>query len=193
MAVPNPFKNPPFSPKGDADADSLHLAVGRALNAWEHAESGFAHLFGTIIRPTRNSYAARRAYGSITSSFARRQMLEAVGAVFFRNFPNVEAQDNMKLLLMHYIDAGARRNELAHGIVGGDRGEDGEFLGYFVVPSAWTTKKRALDSAMSYRYSCKEIHEKQNGFNEIGGRAIAVADKIDAVFQSSPEKHRKRW
>ena len=120
-------------------------------------------------------------------------MLEAVGAVFFRNFPNVETQDNMKLLLMHYNDAGARRNELAHGIVGGDRGEDGEFLGYFVVPSAWTTKKRALDSAMSYRYSCKEIHEKQNGFNEIGGRAIAVADKIDAVFQSSSEKHGKRW
>ena len=193
MAVPNLFKNPPFAPKGDADADSLYLAVGHALNAWEHAEGAFAQLFGTIIRPTRNSYAARRAYGAITSSLARRQMLEAVGAVFFRNFPDVEAQENMKLLLMHYNDAGARRNELAHGIVGGDRGEDGEFLGCFIVPSAWTTKKRALDSAMSYRYSCKEIHEKKNGFNEIGGRAIAVADQIDAVFQSFPEKHRRRW
>ena len=193
MTTPNPFKNPPFAPKGDADADSLHLVVGRALTAWEHAESSFAHLFGTIIRPTRNSYAARRAYGSITSSLGRRQMLEAVGAVFFRNFPNVEAQDNMKVLLMHYNDASARRNELAHGIIGSDRDDDGGFLGYFVVPSTWTSKKRALDSAISYRYSCKEIHEKKNSFNELGGRAIAVADQIDAVFQSSPEKHRERW
>ena len=128
MTAPNRFKNPPFAPKGDADADNLHLAVGRALNAWEHAESAFSHLFGTIIRPTRNSYSARRAYGSITSSLARRQMLEAVGAVFFRSFPDEEAPKNMKLLLMHYSDAGARRNEIAHGIVGGDRDEDCKFL-----------------------------------------------------------------
>ena len=193
MTSENPFKQRPFAPVGDSDFDSLYPAVGKALNNWEHAEGSLAHLFGTIIRPSRNSYAARRAYGSIVTARGRKEMLESVAAVFFRNFQDEAAEKKTKTLLTHYQDAAARRNELAHGIVGGDKDDDGKFLGYFVVPSAWNTNKRGLDSGIKYRYSTKEIKVLQGLFNDLGGRAISVADAIDEVFRSSPETLQQQW
>lgn len=193
MAEPNPFKKPPLAMKGDEDPDSLSLAVGQALSAWEHAEARFSHLFGTIIRPIYNSYAARRAYGSIASARGRREILEAVAEVFFRNFPDTDTQEQMRVLLNHYTHAGARRNEFAHGIIGSDKGEDGKSLGWFIVPAVWNSNKRDIDSGISYRYPSKEIHKFQILFNDLGGRAIFVADAIDGIFQASPETLRNRW
>ncbi len=68
MTVPNLFKTPPFASKGDADADSLHLAVGRALSAWEHAESRFAHLFEkhSVNRVIRRMCVLRPAFCAST-------------------------------------------------------------------------------------------------------------------------------
>lgn len=193
MSTPNPFKPAPFAPKGNEVAEDLHSAVGSALNIWEHAEGSFAHLFGTIIRPTRNSFVARRAYGAIITARARRDMLVAVAEVFFRNFPNEAAEETMRVLLKHYQDAASRRNELAHGIVGGDRDENSNFLGYFIVPSTWNTNKRKMNSEFSYRYSTKEILEKQNSFSNLNSQAISLADQLDTLFESSPEKLRERW
>ncbi len=193
MTNENPFSERPFAPSGDSSSEALYTAVGQALNNWEHAENSFAHLFGTIIRPGRNSYAARRAYGSIVTARGRKEMLGSVIAVFFRNFPNEAAEQEAKALLNRYQVAAARRNELAHGIVGGDRDEDGQFLGHFVVPSIWNTNKRGLDSGIKYRYSTKEINLLLGHFTNLGGQAIDLADRVDEIFRTSSERLQQRW
>jgi len=193
MSTDNQFAPAPFAPKGDVDFETVYSAVGHALNNWEHAENKFAHLFGTFVRPLRNSFAARRAYGSVTAASGRREMLESVAAVFFRNFPQDGIVTQFKTLMRRHQQAASRRNEMAHGIVGGEKGEDGTFLGYFVVPSMWNTGKRGLDSAMKYRYSTKEIDRLRAAFSTLGGEAIATADAVDEAFRSADKKLRDRW
>lgn len=194
MSTPskNPFKKPPYAKTGDKDPDAIKLAVGAALSTWEHTEERFAALFGTIIRPNYNSYAARRAYGAIASARGRADVLKAVGAVFFLNFPSQETETTFRELMTQYGDAGSRRNELAHGIIGSDANEN-QVFGYFVVPSLWNSNKRGLRSEIKYRYAAKDIKALDGNFSWLGGQAIHVLDQIDEVFAASPEKLRKRW
>lgn len=191
MSKSNPFVRPQLSEAGDKDPDTIFLAVGRALSAWEHAEAGFAHLYGTFIKPMYASYAAKRSYGTVASARARKQLLASAAQVFFRNFPDPAIKAAVNDILKLYEDAGARRNEIAHGLLGGDRVEAGIF--YFLVPSAWNSNKRQMNLAISYRYSSEDLKRYEAAFGALGSQVHTLSEKVIDVFQAAPEKRRRNW
>src|SRR5690242_7929440 len=93
------FNRPPLAETGDKDPQQIHLAVGIALSQWEYTEQNFAGVFAKLVSPSASGYAARRAYGEIVPANVRRQMIESAAEVFFRNFPNEEAEAELKILM----------------------------------------------------------------------------------------------
>lgn len=191
MSKSNPFVRPPLSEAGDKDPDAIYLAVGRALSAWEHAEADFAHLYGTFIKPMYASYAAKRSYGTVASARARKQLLASSAQVFFRNFPDAETRSAVMDILKLYEDAGARRNEIAHGMLGGDRVAEGIF--YFLVPSIWNSNKRQMNLAITYRYSSDDLKRYEGAFGGLGSQVHDLTERVIDVFQAAPEKRRRNW
>lgn len=191
MSKTTPFSRPPLSQIGDKDPDAIFLAVGRALTAWEHTEANYAHLYGTFIKPMYASYSAKRSYGTVASARARKQLLTSASQVFFRNFPNAETKAAVGDYLKLYEEAGARRNEIAHGLLGGDRTEEGIF--HFLVPGTWNSNKREMNLGVSYRYSSSDLKRYGEAFGALGSQVNDLCERVIDVFQAAPEKHRKRW
>jgi hypothetical protein len=171
MADDNPFRRPAELAKiGDKDANDIMLAVGNALSTWEHTERSFAHIFAKLVSPPASGFAAQRAYGTIVATAVRRQMIEAAAEVFFRNFPNPDAASELATLLEFYSTATGRRNDFAHGIVGGDIID--EQFWRFLVPNTWGARSRRMNLQIDYRYSSEQIRDYEQKFRDLGLRAF---------------------
>lgn len=118
QSTPKPFPNdywnrPAIRDRGDDNEEQVFCAVGRALTSWEKLEEGFAWLFTTILQSPSSSAAARRVYGSITTSHGRREALLAAAEITL----GFQHQIAFNQLIKNFADASARRDDIAHGVV----------------------------------------------------------------------------
>jgi hypothetical protein len=183
------FRPRPLTQIGDKGHDNIFRAVGNALNAWENCERSFAHIFSRLVHPNGSGFAAQRAYGEIIATATKRQMIESAAEIFFRNFPNESAQDELVTLLEIYLTASGRRNDIAHGIAGGDHNDAGEIWS-FLVPNTWGSKSRDMRLQIAYRYSSKQIEEYAKAFSALGGRALRLVEVLSETYRKSPEQAR---
>jgi hypothetical protein len=174
---------------GDKDHEKILYAVGKALGAWEFGEQSFARIFSKLVHPTGSGFAAQRAYGEIIAIGTKRQMIESAAEVFFRNFPDEAVSKELTTLMEIYSTAAGRRNDIAHGIPGGDTNEAGETW-CFLVPNTWGSKSRDMKLQIAYRYSSEQIENYSLAFYRLGGRASKLRDDLDAVYRKSPERAR---
>ena len=187
-----PFNpRPPISPQGNSSDDEVHLAVGRALSAWEYAEDSFANIFRRLVAPGKSGYAARRAYGNVIAALTRDSLIKETAKIFFRNFPDEEIKNELDSLLKIYCHAGARRNEIAHGMVMG--GPDRKHKGRYLTASVWTSRKRDIHLMPSYFYTAEQIDEFRKGFYRLAGQAGAIADQLERAYYKSPKKSREAY
>jgi hypothetical protein len=182
----------PLTQIGDKGHENILYAVGKALSAWEHSERMFARIFSKLVHPNGSGFAAQRTYGEILATVTRRQMIESAAEIFFRNFPNEAAEKELTRLMQIYDSASARRNDLAHGIAGGDDNDAGETW-CFLVPNTWGSKLRDLHLKIAYRYSSKQIEVYEQAFFALGARASKVVTDLDTTYRRAPEKERVRY
>jgi len=188
MIEDNTFKRPALAETGDKEPNAFFHAVGEALNEWENTEKSFAHIFSKLVAPRASGFAAQRAYGTIIANPVHRQMIAAAAEIFFRNFPDAAAESELSQLLKWYGDASSRRNDFAHGIVGGDIINGTHF--YFLVPNTWGSRSRKMNLEIEYRYSSEQIQDFKDRFRQLGGRASRLFERLSAVYRSAPETAR---
>lgn len=95
------------------EIDRFHLAVGRALHAWQGAEEQLSHIFVTIIQPTVRD-AVTAAFYTQHSIPAKCQMISAALSV---RLENVNFQNRWKSLASEVRAHAKTRNDLAHGML----------------------------------------------------------------------------
>jgi hypothetical protein len=140
----NPYDAAPLASEGDLEDSTVYEAVGRALSQWEVFEGTLGRLFAGLcgVAPFRDE-GATRAYGVVSAFTGRCDMLEAALAVFPRRAdPDAEA---IAKLIKTARSFGARRNEIAHGIVSGFT-ENSRFRGHYLVPAYYNSRKREVIS-----------------------------------------------
>jgi hypothetical protein len=133
------WARPDAQSQGDADADAIYAAVGRALSTWELLEMAAVDLFVLFVQSY--SPAAKRAYGSIISASGRRDTILAAAETCFLIHKVTEA-DALKIrrFVEHWAVASGRRNDIAHGVV--TRVSIGEKeRGHFLRPADYNTNK----------------------------------------------------
>jgi hypothetical protein len=190
-----------LSPTGSATAEEVYQAVGHALSKWEFAETQFSDLYLCFIdayygRPYGISprRAALRAYGSVVSFASRAEIVETAGKVFFneRRRPLNDREANARVLeyekrvsvelvplLKELRGFCARRNEIAHGIVGGARGQ------FYLSPSDFNPRKRPLtverrtqfESAL-YHYSADDIDYYRREFERLAQKILDYIERV---------------
>lgn len=116
--TPRPWDAPPPPEKGDEDSDVLYAAIGRALSEWEHLEEELARIFSSLVVGGEGT-AAERSYGAVATFRGRMDMIEAAAEAFFFLYPDDRSSlgNDLHVLITSARSFGARRNEIAHGIV----------------------------------------------------------------------------
>jgi hypothetical protein len=147
--TPKPSDQLPWLPEGEAQADSIHLAVGRALHTWELMESALARIFGALVQS--RAEGALRAYGSVVSFSGRKDMLTMAFECYpKKDDPIASAFPN---LLDEIKEFSARRNEIAHGIAkefySHEFGKQPTSRGSYLVAPWYGSKKQSSVSTRS--------------------------------------------
>ena len=116
-------------------------------------------------------------------------MIKSASEIYFRNFPNEVAEAELAVVLSIYEEAAKCRNNIAHGIGGGDQDDTGEIWNY-LVPNTWGSKSRDKNLKVDYRYSSKQIEQFAEGFRALSGRAFQLVDVLVKTYQKAPERSR---
>jgi hypothetical protein len=166
----NPWDRPPIPEIGESRAEPLFQAVGRAISHWEHVEQSIATLFSFIT--TGKFYdlsgPALRAYGSISGTGARVEMVRAAVESWAQQYPQCPLIPNCNQLLKECSNWSSRRNEIAHGQV--DCLVDAIPNGWMLFPGLFDTKKRSVQGKSKYRYTVDHIEQFSAGFLSLHGR-----------------------
>lgn len=167
-----PWDVPPRPSTYDRDSEILLAAVGSALSAWQYVEDAIARIFESILTDCtpKGEYViggveymtpAERAYGSIVSFDARAGMVQAAAEAFFEVHKNPQLHARLKKLLQSLRGWSARRNEVAHGQIGGSPID----LSLCALwPWQSSMKKRGVDYRASFIYNSAQIKEFERQF-----------------------------
>jgi hypothetical protein len=130
--------------EGDETADTIFLAVGKALTAWETSEMMFALLFSVLIET--KTPAASRVYGGLVSATAKRDALQSAGEIFFKQ-PKMPSELGVFFadLLKNYQAAASLRNDIAHGMTLQTNTEAHGCTGFFLIPTPTNSRKVIFD------------------------------------------------
>ena len=186
------FVSPPLAASGYINAREVFLNVGFALSQWEHAEELLAALYSFLCGP-KSTHAAFRSYGTLTATGPRRNVILAASEVFFLTFPSNTLPKRLSDLLSIYADAGARRNEIAHGVVmaGPSPGPTAEQ--WFLVPALHSTKKTSLQLEAEYRFNSQIIDGFAKAFDSLQADIIAFRVDLIAHYESFSESVRAQY
>jgi hypothetical protein len=200
MSSRPPWTVPPFPEIGDTHQDITFAAVGRALSQWERLEVALAGLFAAFIGIKGEAEGiAMSSYGSIVASSARGTMMNAAAEFYFHIFPNPALKKTVGDLLGEVGHYGARRNEIAHGLVMGYEvytppGRKPS-TGCCLFPAHYNNKKIKLgvgrDRHPSYIYTSKEIDAFGANFKKLLPRVGLAYQQVAARegAQLPPKPH----
>jgi hypothetical protein len=166
----NPWDRPPIPERGESRAEPLFQAVGKAISCWEHVEQSIASLFTFVTTGKYHdvSAPALRAYGSISGTGARIEMVRAAVESWAQQYPECPLIGNCYELLNECSKWSSRRNDIAHGQV--DCLVDTIPNGWMLFPGLHDTKKRSIQGISKYRYTVEHIEQFTAGFLSLHGR-----------------------
>jgi hypothetical protein len=183
------FKSLTIIPEvGERRKDKIHLAAGRAIHQWEVVEHYLGALFGDLLGTTI-PVGALRAYGAMSGFSARQQMLSQAAEAFFYYAPNEGLQVEFNRIVKSLcVNASARRNEIAHGLVVSQNKGAGE--SYFLVPSFHSTKKRSFAAEPAYQYTSKEIEIFTRKFRLLAGEVHRLSTECLTWHEAQKKRSR---
>ena len=166
---------------GEKSTAPIHEAVGRALSAWEHAESALIKLYQLLCES--ESLASCRSYGTIESVFGRHLALKYAAEEFFlqRDQPDLKS---VLALIKTYNEASTYRNQIAHGMA-----VQPHAFGYFLCPASYSSRKRETPRpdvmwgfGASYFFRVREIDSCEDHFTSILNGAMSLAMELNAKY-----------
>lgn len=178
--MPNPWDAPVSAPlrPGVRNEDELFVSVGRALTKWESLEAEIGGIYACLTtRPDeRNVAPAVRAFGTVTNTHARAEMITHAAEAFFDPFSETPLEAELKDILKHYRGWAARRNDIAHGCSTASEHPDYRdenqpmITTYCLCPSHGHSRKWGLNLEPTYHYIPSEIDNFGHAFDALAER-----------------------
>lgn len=167
----------PRQKKGDPIPDPLFQSVGVALTQWERLESRLAELFDALVTgaesPTKSNRSAFLAFRSVSSSSARTELVTEAAPRALLEWP--ELRDRSSNFLLAVSRFGARRNEIAHGMVC-SLGEHG----FYLSPNNVNRNKWSKEGAAKYQYTSDDVFYYAEEFGKL---RVECEDLVTSIFE----------
>ena len=175
--MPNPWDVPSSAPlrPGVKDEDEIFVSVGRALSRWEGLEAEVSGVYAAIATGSDERHIAPtiRAFGTITNTSSRAEMIAHAAEAFFHAHPAMQLEAELKDILKRYRGWAGRRNDIAHGCSTASDHPDytdenqPTITTYCLCPSHGHSRKWALSMEPLYHYIPFEIDAFGVSFNAL--------------------------
>jgi hypothetical protein len=179
----NPWDVPYAAPlrPGVKNEDELFLSVGRALSRWEGLEAEMGGLYAAFTTSLDDRYIAPaiRAFGTVTNTNARAEMISHAAEAFFYPLGMEELETELKDILKSYRGWAGRRNDIAHGCSTAsqhpDYSDDDQpiITSHSLCPSHGHSRKWEMNMEPTYHYIPPEIDAFGDAFDAL---CLRVAD-----------------
>lgn len=176
----NPWDVRPRCKRGDDTPEPIYLKVGEALTAWEHLESKLAELFDCLVSGAPSAMQSNRAgfcaFVAVKTSSARTELLQAAAPRALDGSKHLAWAADFLSRVSHF---GARRNELAHGMVF-NLGEHGFQLGpNNTMPTKWHKKGQQAGSA-TFQYGSADVSHYADEFSKLYAECLLLIEAIQS-------------
>jgi hypothetical protein len=166
-----PWAAPPRPTTYDRDPEVIYAAIGRSLSMWQYVEDALSLIFewlvvgGQVPGTYVNSMSpAQAAYGTVVSFDARAGMIEAAASAFFHHHAHPSFHARLQKLLATCRGWAGRRNEIAHGRIGGSPVD----LNLCALwPTESSSRKREITYRARFVYNSTQINEFDRQFAEL--------------------------
>lgn len=177
----SPWDVRPRQPSGDAVEATIYMNVGAALTQWEALESGLAELFDALVTGATSGLESNRAafgaFRSVSSSSARTELVTSAAPRALMAWPDLEAE--VIAFLQRVARFGARRNEIAHGMVL----NLAEF-GFYLCPNNLNPNKWSKAGEAKYQYIAADVRYYAEQFIDLRTECGRL---VSAVFHRRME------
>jgi hypothetical protein len=203
----NPWDAPISAPlrAGVRNEEELFFSVGRALTKWEGLGAELGGIYAAFTTGPSERYAAPaiRAFGTVTNTTSRAEMIAHAGEAFFyltpfHIMPNYEhirvaLESELRDTLKSYRGWAGRRNDIAHGYSTASQHPDYTdekqpiITTYSLCPSHGHSRKWEMNMEPAYHYIPHEIDSFCLAFDNLALQVRIFAAKID-VWRASLKK-----
>ena len=115
--MPNPWDVPELPTEADESIDLVYSGIGRVTSEWEGIEVGLSRIYSFFVLAP-DEYAAFTKYGEGKIFRIRMDSVVSAANSYFINNHNQEIEGEFQRLSTLALAYSARRNDIAHGIVG---------------------------------------------------------------------------
>jgi hypothetical protein len=192
--MPNPWDIPVSTPlrPGVRNEDELFISVGRALTRWENLEAEIGSVYAALTTSPQERYVAPaiRAFGTVTNTNSRAEMITHAAEAFFHLTANADREEErleseLKDILKSYRGWAGRRNDIAHGCSTASQHPDYHddkqpiITTYCLCPSHGSSRKWELNMEPVYHYIPREIDAFGRAFDELCEHVADFASRLD--------------
>jgi hypothetical protein len=111
------WETPPIPAEGDLDREHTYAGVGRVLSEWEGAEAALSHLYAWFVGKLFQAEAYHE-YGAGQIFRERMRTFKTGRYTYFVQHPSQPLEGRCDCLAALAEKFSARRNEVAHSVVG---------------------------------------------------------------------------
>lgn len=183
---PKPWDVRPLPKKGEWAPSKIHRSVGKALDYWSRVEIAIGLVFAAIVGKHDRREGVLRAFGSVLTFRGRVEMLIAAAEIYFLRYPDSPLKKRLNDFLEAALGFSARRNEIAHGIVG-DFGwfTERQSQRYVLGPISFATNKRVIGTRKTggrmlkptYLYNAADM-------DYFAAQFLKLQEEADALFSA---------
>ncbi|NEV76648.1 hypothetical protein DYI24_06280 [Rhodopseudomonas sp. BR0C11] len=176
--------------------EELFRAVGYALTHWEGLEAELGGVYAVLTAVSEERYVAPtiRAFGVVTNTNSRAEMIAHAAEALFWLRPMEELEIELKDILKNYRGWAARRNDIAHGCSTASQHPDYDaedqpnITTYCLCPSHGHSRKWALSMEPLYHYIPAEIEAFGSAFDALAHRVADFSERLEAWRKKDAEK-----
>jgi hypothetical protein len=199
-----PWDRPPFPARGNRSERVLFESIGRALMAWEEAETTLAQLYAVFATGWARDEPANKEYGVPPNYGQRMQALEKKASVFFARYPSQDDEGAFSAIVQEANGYSGRRNDIAHGVtrhihwIINPRSSESllslaDRLGSCVVPPHFRGNKFTKKNTPEYVLTSREINRFALAFWDIARHVMNLGVLLERrLRQPSPHKPTRR-
>lgn len=173
------FEIRPWTGQGDPAPTDILQAIGMTTSGWELLDSSLGELFDALVGGRNSNRAGFGAYRTLAGSDAKAQLIKGAARPALAGCSDAGLRGDIEHLLIVLIDARARRNNIAHGIVMnlGD-------LGFCLGPNNAMSSRWKGNGSATYTWVAADIEAYAKAIGNLRDDVIALTDRVKNALEA---------
>lgn len=171
------WETPPIPAEGDLDREHTYAGAGHVLSEWEGAEAALSHLYAWFVGKLFQK-EAYDVYGAGRIFRDRAQTFRAGAKTYFVRHPSQPLEGRCDCLAALAEKFSARRNEVAHSVVGHIWNEQKTRHEYLLLPPLYQPRRFGPNDQPGWAYTSISLAHLKAGLRALRSDLVTYLGEL---------------